>query len=385
LLATWAVGVALAGLAGCCHCDGGPRGSSDTKPMTKGNPAMAGIQRSDWGKTRDGIPVDLYTLTNAHGAKIKVSTYGAILNQVIVPDRDGRLGDVALGFETLAEYQAGSPFFGATVGRVANRVAKGHFELNGQSYQLAINNGPNTLHGGNVGFDKKVWKAEPLMEGDEPAVRFNYVSPDGEENFPGTLNVTVTYTLTNDNAVRIEYHATTDKETIVNLTNHSYWNLSAFRSPTILDERLALFADRYTPADDTLIPTGQIVSVHGTPYDFTSPHVIGQRIEQVNGYDTNYVVNGSVGELRPCARAEDPTTGRVMEVSTTEPGVQLYTANFLDGTLTGIGGHQYVKHAGFCLEAQDFPDAINHPNFPSPILKPGQVYKQTTVYKFSTK
>ncbi len=385
LLRLGAACAAMAMLAACANCPCNQKRDKAKMTRAGGNPYMANVQKSDFGKTKDGKNVELYTLTNVHGAVAKIMTYGAILTEVHMPDRNGKFGDVVLGFDNFAQYEAGHPFFGAIAGRVANRIAKGEFELDGQVYHLAINNGPNTLHGGKEGFDKKIWRAEPLINRDGPAVRLSYLSPDMEENFPGNLETTVTYTLTNANEIRIEYHATTDKDTILNLTNHSYFNLSAFRSPMILDDVLTLDADRYTPTDDTLIPTGEIRSVKGTPYDFTTPHRIGERIEAAGGYDTNFVINGQAGTLRRCARAEDPQSGRVMEVYTTQPGVQFYTANFLDGTLTGIGGNRYIKNAGFCLETQDFPDAIHHANFPSPVLKPGDIYSQTTVYKFSTK
>ena len=379
------VACATVGVLAGCACMCGKK--KDGARMQQGpNPNMANITKSSFGKTTDGQETVLYTLTNSRGAVAKISDYGAILVELRMPDRDGHIADIVAGFDNVEQYQKSSPFFGATVGRVANRIAKGTFELDGKTYHTAINNGPNTLHGGNVGFDKKIWKAEPMLSSDGPSVRFTYVSPDMEENFPGTLNTTVTYTLRNDNALRIDYRATTDKPTILNLTNHSYFNLSAFQSPTILNEVLTLNADKYTPADDTLIPTGEIKSVRGTPYDFTTPHPIGQRISQTDGgYDTNFVINGGgQGQMVHCAHVEDPQSGRVMDVSTTQPGVQLYTSNFVDGSLTGNGGHRYVKHGMFCLETQDFPDAINHPNFPSPILRPGQVYNQTTIFKFST-
>lgn len=350
---------------------------------------MFHVTHSDFGKTKAGKAVTLYTLINKHGLKAKVMTYGATLTELIVPDRAGHMGDIVLGFDNLADYETKSPFFGATTGRVANRIAKGEFELDGETYQLAINNGPNTLHGGKVGFDKKVWTAK-VLDGDEAAVEFHYLSPDMEENFPGDLDVTVTYTLSNDNALRINYKATTDKPTIVNLTNHSYFNLSAFKVPTILNEVMMINAREFTPVDETSIPTGRLRSVFGTVFDFTSPTAIGDRIQQVPGgppigYDHNYVIDGPPGELNLCARVYEPESGRAMEVLTTEPGVQFYTGNYLDGSIVGIHGHRYVQHAGFCLETQHYPDSIHHPNFPSTVLRPGKTYTQTTVHKFSTR
>jgi aldose 1-epimerase len=363
-------------------------GCASNSPGSAGDSSMANIEKSDFGKTKDGTTVEMYTLHNGHGAVAKIITYGATLTELHMPDRAGKLGDVVLGFDNLKQYETSSPFFGATAGRVANRIAKGQFTLDGKTYQLAVNNGPNSLHGGAVGFDKKIWKATPKATPEGASVVFTYISPDMEENYPGTLATAVTYTLSNDNALHIDYTATTDKPTILNLTNHSYFNLSAMQSPTILDEVVTINADNYTPTDDTLIPTGEIKSVKGTPFDFTTPHTIGERIdkiEKVGGYDLNYVLNSGGGKLALAAKVEDPTSGRVMECWTTQPGVQLYTAIHLDGTLTGVGGYKYQKAGALCLETQHFPDSINHPNFPTTVLKPGETYNQSTVYKFSTK
>jgi aldose 1-epimerase len=348
----------------------------------------ATIEKAAFGTTPDGTPVDLYVLTNSKGMKAKIITYGAILTELHVPDRNGKLADVVLGFDDLQGYLAGHPFFGATVGRVANRIAKGKFTLDGKEYSLAVNNGPNSLHGGLKGFDKAVWKAEQVKVADGVAVRFSHLSPDGDEGYPGKLSVTVTYTLTNENALKIDYQATTDKPTPVNLTNHSYFNLAGHQAGDILGQELTLQADEYTPADDTLIPTGEIKSVKGTPLDFTKPTTIGSRIAQLKttgGYDHNFVLRGGGKKLAPAARVYEPKSGRVMEMETTEPGVQLYTSNGLDGKLKGKSGVAYPKHAAFCLEAQHFPDSVNHPNFSSVILRPGKTYSQTTVYKFSVK
>jgi aldose 1-epimerase len=314
-------------------------------------------------------------------------TYGATLTELHVPDKDGKRGDVVLGFDSLAPYLKGVPYFGATVGRVGNRIAKGKFTLDGKEYTLAVNNGPNSLHGGLKGFDKQVWTAEPIKSADGPAVKFTYHSPDGEEGYPGNLDVTVVYTLTNKNGLRIDYTATTDKNTPVNLTNHSYFNLAGHGN--VLGTEMVINADRYLPVDDTLIPTGALADVKGTPLDFTTPHPIGAHLNELSGdpkgYDHCYVINGDGHSLTLAARAYEPTTGRVLEMYTTEPGVQFYTGNFLDGTLTGMGGFVYKQHDAFCLEAEHFPDSVNHPSFPSTILHPGETYHQRTEYLFSTK
>jgi aldose 1-epimerase len=342
-----------------------------------------------FGKTPDGTPVDLYVLTNAKGMTTKVTNYGAILTELDVPDRDGKFADVVLGFDDLKGYLGTHPYFGATVGRVANRIAKGKFTLKGKTYHLAVNNGPNALHGGKKGFDKVVWKAEPLRAADGAAVKFTYRSPDGEEGYPGNLTASVTYTLTDDNELKIDYRAMTDQATPVNLTNHSYFTLAGPASGDVLGHEVMLAADRYTPVDDTLIPTGEIKSVKGTPLDFTQSTRIGARIAQVKGdpggYDHNFVLKKEGKELALAARVYEPRTGRVLEMFTTEPGVQFYTGNFLDGSIRGKGGVVYKKHQGFCLEAQHFPDSVNHASFPSVILEPGKTYTQTTVYKFSAK
>jgi aldose 1-epimerase len=361
-------------------------GRAQTAAVSKGGR----VEKSTFGTTKDGQAVDLYTLTNANGVVAKVITYGALLTELHVPDRTGKLADVVLGFKTLDRYEGDHPYFGGTIGRVANRIAKGTFKLGGQEYALAVNNGPNHLHGGLKGFDKRVWKAQPVSSGGVPAVRFTYTSADMEEGYPGALTATVTYTLTHANELRLEYTASTDKPTIVNLTNHSYFNLAGEGQGTILDHELTILADRYTPVDDTLIPTGEIASVRGTVMDFNRATRIGARIAEVpgaapGGYDHNYVLSHGGGVLAMSAAVREPTSGRVMEVLTSEPGVQLYTGNFLDGTITGKSGVAYQKHSGLCLETQHFPDSINRPNFPPVVLQPGRTFKSTTVYRFSAR
>jgi len=362
----------------------------------EGQPMGVGVQKAEFGKTKDGTRVELYTLTNAHGMKAKITTYGGVITELDAPDRDGKMGDVVLGFDNLNSYLAGDPYFGALIGRVANRIAKGHFKLDGKEYAVVKNNGPNALHGGVKGFDKVIWKAEPVEAKGGVALQLSYLSPDGEEGYPGNLTVAVTYTLTDDNTLRIDYKATTDKATPVNLTNHSYFNLGGPGSGDILDEVLTIEADKYTPVDDTMIPTGELKPVKGTPYDFTKPTKIGARIDELKpdpakdnpgGYDINYVLRMIEEKKVPqlAARVHDPKSGRVMEVYTTEPGLQFYTGNFLDGTLTGKNGVVYKKHQALCLEADHFPDSVNHPDFPSTILEPGKTYTQTTIYKFSAK
>lgn len=347
---------------------------------------MTRLQEQNWG-TADGKTVKLFTLTNARGTIVKVSNYGLIITDIQTADRHGKLTHVALGFDTLAEYQKGHPFFGAIAGRVANRIAKGKFTLDGKDYTLAVNNGPNHLHGGKKGFDKVVWDAKPLPPAEhEQAIEFHYLSPDGEEGYPGNLDVTVVYALTDDNEIRMEYRARTDKATPVNLTNHSYFNLAG--SGDTLGTEMYIAADRYTPTDDTLIPTGELAPVKGTALDFTQPTTMGARIDQLKkfpgGYDHNFVLNSGGKKLALAARAYEPTSGRVLEVLTTEPGIQLYNGIGL-GTEVVQDGLKVVKYGGFCLETQHFPDAIHQPGFPSTVLRPGQTYHTTTIYKFATK
>ena len=342
----------------------------------------------EFGKTPDGTPVELYVLKNG-SVMVKVMTYGAIITEIDAPDRNGKTDDVVLGFDGLDGYLGKTPYFGATVGRVANRIAKGKFTLNGQEYSLAVNDGPNTLHGGLKGFDKVIWKAQEVSDPDGPSVKMTYRSKDGEEGYPGNLDVSVQFTVTGKNELKIDYTATTDKATPINLSNHSYFNLGGRTAESILGHELMLTADHYTPVDDTLIPTGEIAPVAGTPLDFTSPTAIGARIKEMKGepggYDHNFALNSGGKSLSLAVRAFEPKTGRVMEMFTTEPGVQFYSGNFLDGSNTGKSSIVYRKHHGFCLEAQHFPDSIHHPNFPKAVLEPGQTYRQTTIYRFSAK
>lgn len=346
------------------------------------------VEKTAFGQTPDGVDVELYTLTNAHGITVRIITYGALVTSIQLPDRDGNLGEVTLGFDTLDEYLAGHPYFGAICGRVANRIAHGKFTLDGVEYRLATNNGEHHLHGGLKGFDKVVWKADSFRNQDGVGVRFSYLSPDGDEGYPGNLSVTVTYTLTPGDELRIDYAAETDKATPLNLTNHTYWNFADAGAGDILDHRLTLPAQRYLPVDEGAIPSGELRSVRGTPMDFTRPTPIGERIDQVagepGGYDHCYVLDKKPGEsLSLAAKVLAPRTGRVMEVYTTEPGIQLYTGNFLDGSLESRGA-VFKKRHGFCLEAQHFPDSVHRPAFPSTILKPGETYTQRTVHKFYT-
>jgi aldose 1-epimerase len=351
--------------------------------------ASAQVTKESFGSA-DGQNVDLYTLKNRNGAEAKIMNYGGIVVSLKVPDRNKKFDDVVLGFNDLASYLKGHPYFGAAVGRYGNRIAKGRFSLNGVEYKLAVNNGENHLHGGIKGFDKVVWTAQEQKSAAGPAVKLTYLSKDGEEGYPGNLSVTIVYTLTNNNELRIDYTATTDKDTVLNLTHHSYFNLAGEGNGDILNHQLMLNASRFTPTDAGSIPTGELRSVTGTPFDFLKPTAIGARINQDyeqlklgNGYDHNYVVNGRMGTLRRAARVSEPTTGRVMEVWTTEPGVQLYTGNFLDGTLTGKSGKIYQRRYGFCLETQHYPDSPNHPTFPTTTLKKGATFHSTTVYRFS--
>ncbi len=365
-------------------CNNSSNSSTLSSDSTTKNQNKVGITEKPFGNY-NGQAITEYTITNANGMQLSIINYGGTITKLLTPDKNGKMGDVVLGYQSLDGYlQRANPFFGALIGRYGNRIAKGKFTLDGKTYTLATNNNGNSLHGGIKGFDKVVWTAE--KQGDS-SLKLNYLSKDGEEGYPGNLNVTVVYTLTPDNAVKIDYNATTDKATPVNLTNHAYYNLSAGLDSTILNEELQLNADKYTPVDPMLIPTGEIASVKGTPFDFTTMKPIGKDIDQVKGgYDHNFVLNKTGNELSKAATVYDPTSGRTMDVYTTQPGIQFYTGNFLDGTLRDTkGGAKYVKHAALCLETQHFPDSPNHPNFPSTILKPGEKYQETTVYKFGTK
>ena len=341
-----------------------------------------------FGKTPAGETVELYTLRNAKGAEADVSTYGGVLVSLKVPDRAGVAGDVVLGFDDLEGYLKPEPYFGAIVGRYGNRIAHGAFTLDGVKYTLARNDGENSLHGGNRGFDKVLWKAKA---GSGASVELTYLSKDGEEGYPGNLSVTVVYTLTDNNELKIDYTATTDKDTVLNLTNHSYFNLAGQGEGDILAHQVTINADRFTPVDKGLIPTGELRSVEGTPFDFRQPHAIGERInapdEQLKfarGYDQNFVLNRSGDGMVLAARVTEAKSGRVMEVLTTQPGLQFYTGNFLDGTIHGKGGKVYGPRSAFCMETQHFPDSPNHPDFPTVVLKPGSQYRETTIYRFST-
>ena len=336
----------------------------------------------------DGQPVTLYTMTNAHGMSVSIMNYGATVVKLLVPDRAGKTDDIVLGFDDLSGYlgEKGGPYFGATIGRYGNRIAKGKFSLDGHTYQLATNDGPNALHGGKKGFDKQVWEAK-IASTNPPSLLFVRISPDGEEGYPGTLKALVRVTLTEENELKFFYTAKTDKPTVVNLTHHGYFNLGGEGSGTILDELLTLNSKAYTAVDSTLIPTGEIKSVEGTPMDFRKPTAVGDRIQQVGGkpigYDHNYVLNDYEKGVRVIATVQDPQSGRIMTVSSDQPGVQFYSGNFLDGTLHGKNGHVYQQYDALCLEPQHFPDSPNEPKFPSVILKPGSTYHSTIIYAFS--
>jgi len=348
------------------------------------------ITKQPFGTTSAGEAVDLYILKNDQGMEAAITNLGGIVVRLMTHDRAGNLADVVLGFDSLDGYLKDHPYFGAIIGRYGNRIGKGRFTLDGVEYKLAHNNGENHLHGGIRGFDKVVWRPQEAAAADGASLQLTYLSKDGEEGYPGNLTATVTYTLTNANELRLEYSATTDKPTVVNLTNHSYFNLAGQGEGDILGHTLTINAERFTPIDAGLIPTGELKSVAGTPFDFRQPHAIGERIgakdQQLDfgkGYDHDFVLDGQVGVLRAAARVTEPKSGRVMEVLTTEPGVQFYTGNFLDGSLRGKGGKVYAQRYGFCLETQHFPDSPNKPDFPSVVLRPGERYQTTTVYKFS--
>jgi aldose 1-epimerase len=360
-----------------------PSDAPKAAPAPAAKPAA--IQKAPYGKVEDK-EVELYTLTNANGLVLKVTNYGAIVTEFHVPDKAGKMADIVLGFENLEGYQKGSPYFGATVGRVANRIRGAKFKLDGKEYKVSANNGPHHLHGGNKGWDKVVWTAEPVESPEGPGIRFTYVSKDGEEGYPGTVTAKSTYTLTNKNEFKVEMEATTDKPTIVNMAHHSYWNLGGFASGPITDHELMLFADKYTPGDP-IVPTGVIKPVKGTPFDFTTAKAIGKDLKAAGGdpigFDHNFVVNGDAHAMRPVARLKDPKSGRVMTIEADQPGLQFYSGNFLDGKTRGKGA-TYAQYTGLCLETQKFPNSINVPAWKDEvILKPGATYKHTMVHRFT--
>tara|TARA_Y100000385_G_scaffold65232_1_gene64573 strand:+ start:18855 stop:19985 length:1131 start_codon:yes stop_codon:yes gene_type:complete len=350
---------------------------------------QARITKESFGNVK-GEEVFLYILENRNGMKVSITNYGGIVTKIQVPDRDGSLGDVVLGFDSLKGYLDDHPYFGAIIGRYGNRIDKGAFEINEESFQLPINNDPNSLHGGFQGFDKKVWQVKEHTIEEGGGIELSSISKDGEEGYPGKLNVTVEYALTNDNELLIDYRATTDKPTVINLTNHSYFNLKGAGNGNVLEHVLRIESDQFTPVDETLIPTGAVENVKNTPFDFSTPKTIGERIDSENiqlqhggGYDHNFVLRDSSSKLKSVAIVYEPSSGRQMEVLSTEPGVQFYTGNFLDGTLIGKGGKSYNKRYGFCLETQHFPDSPNQEKFPSTRLDPGEEYRSKTIYKFS--
>ncbi len=349
----------------------------------------AKVQKTDFGKV-DGQPISLYTLKNSNGMEVAITNYGATVVSIKVPDKKHQVADIALGYDKIDGYVTDKSYFGVTAGRYANRIAKGRFTLDGKSYQITQNDGENALHGGKMGFNKRIWEAKELPG--QNAVQMTYLSKDGEEGFPGNLTVTVTFTVTEKNELRFGYLATTDKDTVLNLTNHTYFNLAGQGKGDILGTQLTLHASRFTPVDSTLIPTGELRPVKGTPFDFTTEHTIGERINQPDeqlklgrGYDHNFVIDRSKPGMVLTAEAYDPRSGRVLEVLTDQPGVQFYSGNFLDGTAHGKGGATYPFRSGFCLETQHFPDSPNHPKFPISELKPGQKFQSTTIYRFSAK
>jgi aldose 1-epimerase len=376
-----AAGLSAALLTGCASTGG----SSCCGSTSEGT-----IMKEPFGKTLDGQAVDIYTLRNTNGVEARIMTYGGTLVSLKVPDKSGNFGDVVLGCDSVPDYQKQTAYFGALIGRYGNRIAKGQFVLDGKTYHLDINNPPNSLHGGTNGYDKVIWAAKPVPTDSGPSLEMTYVSKDGEEGYPGTLKIKAVYKLTDDNSLRIEFTATTDKDTVVNLTGHTYWNLAG--KGNILDHVVMINADKFTPVDETLIPTGVFQPVDGTPFDFRTPTAVGARIEQVNeqikfgkGYDHNWVLNKETDKLDVAASLYDPTTGRMLQVLTTSPGVQFYSGNFLDGTVTGKGGWVYQFRNGLCFEPQHFPDSPNQPNFPSTELKPGEKYHNIIEYKFSVK
>ena len=379
--------LALAVVSATIACGGS--GTTEQVAAPAAGDKKASVTRASFGQLANGTPLTIYTLSNAGGMEVRTIPYGAIVVSVRVPDRSGRFDDVVLGFDRLDGYVGTHPYFGAVVGRYGNRIANGRFTLDGHAYTLATNNGPNALHGGVKGFDKKVWDAKPVERDGDVGVVYSLVSPDGDEGYPGTLTVQVTYTLSPRNELAVDYEATADRATPINLTQHSYFNLAGEGRGDILAHRLTIDADRFTPVDKTLIPTGELAPVDNTPFDFRRATPIGARIDADSaqlrngtGYDHTWVLNRDRDGLLHAARLEDPTSGRTLDVSTTEPGVQFYTGNFLDGTITGKAGHIYVRRSGLCLETQHFPDSPNHANFPSTILRPGGRFQSKTVFAF---
>lgn len=372
-MSRWIAGVLAGALACACLAQAPKKGKSN-------------VQKQAWGKLPDGTAVDLYTLSNANGMKAAIMTYGGAVVSLTAPDRGGKYADVVLGMDNLEGYLKPVPYFGALIGRYGNRIGHAQFTLDGKTYHLPKNDGDNTLHGGTRGFDKRVWTAHES----NGSLELTYVSKDGEEGFPGTLTAKVVYTVTPQNELRIEYSATTDKDTVVNLTNHSYFNLNGAGDGDILQHQVMIHADRFTPVDSGLIPTGELKPVKGTPFDFTKATAIGARINESDqqlqygkGYDHNWVVTGT--GMRTVAEVYDPQTGRVMDVITDQPGLQFYTGNFLDGTIRGKGGKVYGRRTAFCMETQHFPDSPNKPSFPTTELKPGQTYHTVTMYRFSAR
>lgn len=373
------------------NCKEGTKKEQPSASETMEQQSKTTIEKSSYGTSAEGAQVDKYTFKNSNGMEVDIITYGGRIINLSVPDKNGNFSNVVLNLSSLEQYEDTNPFFGALVGRYGNRIGNAKFSLNGTEYKLAANNGPNSLHGGLKGFDKVVWNVDEVKEDEDASLKLSYLSKDMEEGFPGNLAVTVTYTLTADNSLEVDYQATTDKTTVVNLTQHAYFNLSGDFSTTILDHELTLNADKLVPVDATLIPTGELIDVKGTPFDFTSPKEIGKEIDADNaqikkggGYDHCWVLNDPNAGMRNIATVHDPKTGRIMEVATTEPGVQFYTGNFLDGTLPIPGGGVYAKRSGFCLETQHYPDSPNQSDFPSVTLEPGEKYETKTSFKFTT-
>ena len=388
----WMAAFLAGGVALSAACSGSAGNSEPQESTEIQEEVNMNVVESGFGSLPDGTAVKLFTLTNSNGLEAGIANYGATLVSLKIPDKEGNFEDVVLGFDSVQGYlQPNVPYFGSTIGRYGNRIANGKFSLDGTEYTLAQNNGTNSLHGGLVGFDKVMWEAEEFKNEDEVGVKLHYLSPDMEEGFPGNLDVVVTYTLNDDNELKIDYEATTDEKTVVNLTNHSYFNFTGDLSQDILGHVVMINANTFVPVNDNLIPVGELKPVADTPFDFTEPTVVGKRIDAedpqiltAGGYDHTWVVNGEAGEMRLAATVYEPTSGRFMEIETTEPGVQFYTGNFLDGSLQGKGV-SYGKRTGLCLETQHFPDSPNQPNFPSVELNPGETYQTTTVHKFSVK